>query len=67
MSKEVNIVAAEQDKWRGALDALPDPGIGKKLIVFVSASSVRLRIVDDTSTIGEQETESGEGGSVKPS
>jgi len=62
MAKEVNATPKAKQAWLVALEALPDPGEGKKLILFVRASSVSLRIVEDTSTIKGQEPESGEVG-----
>lgn len=65
MTKEVNVVAGARPEVVLGLEALSDPGEGKRLIVFVSASSVRLRVVDETATIQGQEPES-QGGSPLP-
>lgn len=59
MSKEVIESAQANPAWKQALEALPDPGVGKKLIVYIRASSVRLHVVDELSTIKEQEGKPG--------
>ncbi len=65
MSKEVNVGQGADPAVVSGLSALPDPGEGKKLIVFISASSVRLRVVEDVATLEGQEPES-QGGSPSP-
>lgn len=55
MSKEVRVVGDVPEWLEEALAALPDPGLGKKLIVVIRASSVRLRMVADEVTIEEQD------------
>jgi len=59
MPKEINVRPGVGEEWVDALAALPDPGVGKRLIVFVSASSVRLRVIEDEATIQEQERKAG--------
>lgn len=66
MTKEVRVVGGVPEGLVKGLDALPDPGEGKRLIVFIRASSVRLRLVDDVATIEGQEPESREGSSLTP-
>ena len=61
MSKELTVAPGVKRGLVEGLAALPDPGKGKRLIVFVRASDVRLRIVDTASTIQGQELESREG------
>lgn len=67
MSKEVRTVGAVPEALVVALEALPDPGLGKKLVVVIRASSVRLRVVDDPSTIKGQDVETGGGVPGTPS
>lgn len=59
MSKEVHLGEGVRAGLVEGLKALPDPGDGKRLIVFIRASSVRLHVVDDPSTIEEPEGEAG--------
>ncbi len=66
MSKELNIRTDVPQALRTAMEALPDPGLGKKLIMFVSASTIRLRISEEAPTIEEQESGSGGGGQPNP-
>lgn len=44
------------------LKSLPDPGEGKMLIVVVRATSVRLRMVRESTTIEEQDGKAGGAG-----
>ncbi len=67
MSKEIREVGQVPEALRAALEALPDPGVGKKLIVVIRASSVRLHVVDDESTIQGQDGKSEGGSEVAPS
>lgn len=57
MSKEVHVGPGVPEGLSTGLAALPDPGPGKKLIVFIRGSSVRLRVDRAPSIIGLQETE----------
>ncbi len=61
MAKEVREVGVLPQGMREGIAALPDPGVGKTLIVVVRASSVRLRVADTSTTIQGQEPESGKG------
>lgn len=66
MSKEVRKVGNVPEALQEALAALPDPGLGKRLIVVIRASSVRLHVVADESTIKERIGEGGGGVSETP-
>lgn len=59
MSKETHVQGVVKEEVLEGLRDLQLPVEGKRLIVFVSASSVRLRVVEDVSTIQEQATEPG--------
>ncbi len=62
MSKEVNVAADADPELVTMLASLPDPGAGKRLIVYVRGSSVRLRRVDDPDTLEEQDGKAGGAG-----
>jgi len=59
MTKEIQKLPGAKEAWVEGLAALPDPGLGKKLIIVVRASSVRLRVEKQPATIEEQEGEVG--------
>jgi len=59
MTKEIQKLPGAKEAWVEGLAALPDPGLGKKLIVVVRASSVRLRVEKEPTTIEGQEGEVG--------
>ncbi len=61
MSKEVIVDARAKPDLVERLKAIPDPGVGKRLIVYIRASTVRLRMEDDPATIEEQERNAGGG------
>lgn len=61
MSKEMQVRPDADPAWVEALSALPDPGVGKRLIVYVRASSVRLHVLNDEATIQEQDGKAGGG------
>jgi len=66
MSKELHSTDGANAEVVAGMLALPDPGGAKKLIIFVSASSVRLRIEPTSPTIEGQEPESGDGSHGPP-
>jgi len=61
MSKEVRVHQGAKREVVEGLQVLPQPGEGKLLIVVIRASSVRLQVVEDRSTIEEQQGEPGGG------
>lgn len=61
MSKEIHVRPGTPEAMVVALQALPDPGVGKKLIIYIRASEVRVHLVDNESTIERQDVKAGGG------